>query len=373
MMTNPILFWVFALSGLCLVAYYVFVLLASREHSSSGERPASSPSAEREGISVVVVSRNGLESLRALVPSLLAQKYSKFEIVVVNDRSFDNTDVFLKSVQRNYPTVLRIVTVPQDTTYPWPGRKFAITMGVKAAQYERIVLLDNTAVPAGEHWLDALAERMNRPPVEFLIGCTGMREGGLWAALDFRRSACDVAWAGVGSPFRARSSNFALRKSTFLARNGYMKDIRVPAGEADFLLQDAAHRGNTAIVCTADALVRDDTRFSASARREQDIARWAAFRHYRPSAQVKTLLPYLLKAFFLVSALWCGGTMGTYWPYWAGIVLVWGVSSAAGWVEARRLAYPRWMAIGIGIDVLLLPWRLCRVVVAQALLPKGWK
>ena len=155
MMTNPILFWVFALSGLCLVAYYVFVLLASREHSSSGERPASSPSAEREGISVVVVSRNGLESLRALVPSLLAQKYPKFEIVVVNDRSFDNTDVFLKSVQRNYPTVLRIVTVPQDTTYPWPGRKFAITMGVKAAQYERIVLLDNTAVPAGEHWLDA--------------------------------------------------------------------------------------------------------------------------------------------------------------------------------------------------------------------------
>ena len=152
-----------------------------------------------------------------------------------------------------------------------------------------------------------------------------------------------------------------------------MKDIRVPAGEADFLLQDAAHRDNTAIVCTADALVRDDTRFSASARREQDIARWAAFRHYRPSAQVKALLPYLLKAFFLVSALWCGGTMGTYWPYWAGIVLVWGVSSAAGWVEARRLAYPRWMAIGIGIDVLLLPWRLCRVVVAQALLPKGWK
>ena len=41
MMTNPILFWVFALSGLCLVAYYVFVLLASREHPSSGERPAS--------------------------------------------------------------------------------------------------------------------------------------------------------------------------------------------------------------------------------------------------------------------------------------------------------------------------------------------
>lgn len=88
---------------------------------------------------------------------------------------------------------------------------------------------------------------------------------------------------------------------------------------------------------------------------------------------MKALLPYLLKAFFLVSALWCGGTMGTYWPYWAVVVLVWGVSSAAGWVEARRLAYPRWMAIGIGIDVLLLPWRLCRVVVAQALLPKGWK
>lgn len=145
MMTNPILFWVFALSGLCLVAYYVFVLLASREHPSSGERPCLFPRpAEREGISVVVVSRNGLESLRALVPSLLAQKYPKFEIVVVNDRSFDNTDVFLKSVQRNYPTVLRIVTVPQDTTYPWPGRKFADHHGGQGGAIR-------TDRPAGQH------------------------------------------------------------------------------------------------------------------------------------------------------------------------------------------------------------------------------
>lgn len=376
MMYERILWMLLAVFALLLAGYYAGGLywVGCRRFAGAKVRPdADSP--QTEGLSVVVVSRNGLEKLRALVPSLLAQKYPKFEIVVVSDRSLDNTEIFLKSVQRNYPTVLRVVSVPVDTTYPWPGRKFAITMGVKAARYPRIVLLDNTSVPQGEKWLDTLARAIDsQRGNEFLIGCTGAAPGAGWASADdFRRMSGRIAWASAGKPFAAYPSNFVFSKSTFLSRNGYMRDMRVPSGEADFLLQDYASAGNTVTVCASGARVTDTAVLTSAQRRERDVVRWAAFRRYTLSAQAKTLLPYILKALFLATAIVAAPALWRQWEYWSVGLALLILSCVTGWVLARRLAYPRRMALGLCVDVVLLPWKLFRTLVAAAVLPKGWK
>lgn len=373
---DRILFVSFALFALLLAAHYAggLYFAGRRRFAGANVDPQAEP-AETEGFSVVVVSRNGLEKLRALVPSLLAQKYPKFEIVVVSDRSLDNTEIFLKSVQRNYPTVLRVVSVPVDTTYPWPGRKFAITMGVKAARYPRIVLLDNTAVPQGERWLDTLAQAIDsQRGNEFLIACTGVAAGAGWASADdFRRMSVRIAWASAGKPFAAHASNFVFRKSTFLSRNGYMRDIRVPSGEADFLLQDYACRDNTVAVCAWEALVTDAVALTPAQRRDRDVARWAAFRRYTPSAKARAMYSYILKALFLAAAAAAAPVFWRQWEYWMIGIVPLILSCLTGWVLARRLVYPRWLALGLGVDIVLLPWKLFRTLVAAALLPKGWK
>lgn len=369
---DTVLFVVFLFSAVLLAGYYLAGMFFCRPRRVRNQQAAAETP---EGLSVVVVSRNGLESLRALIPSLLAQKHPKFEIVVVSDRSLDNTEIFLKSIQRNYPTVLRTVSVPVDTTYPWAGRKFAITMGVKAAQYQRIVLLDNTSVPNGEHWLDALAQAMDRDTEnEFLIACTiAASGGGLYRAEEFRRQCGEIAWAGAGMPFRARASNFVFRKSTFLSRNGYMRDIRVPSGEADFLIQDYATGRNTATVSSSHSLVTDASVSTPAQRRERDIARWAAFRHYIPSAKAKAAVPYVLKTLFLLSAVAVALHGWARWEYWAVLSVPLVFSCLAGWMCARYFSYPRWLAVGLGVDVVLLPCKLLRTLVAAAMLPKGWK
>lgn len=355
--------------GLLLAGYYVFVMTASRGRTIVLD-PAGSG---QEGVSVVVVSRNGLESLRSLIPSLLAQKYPRFEIVVVNDRSFDNTDVFLKSIQRNYPTVLRVATIPADTSYPWAGRKFAIAMGVKAAQYDRIVLLNNTAVPASENWLDTFVSAFNEP-TEYVIGYTVLRGGTAFSKAGyFTRMADSLAWAGAGKPYRAYPSNFSFRKSTFLSRNGYMKDMRVPSGEADFLLQDDANEGNTAILTVREAMTMEKTVLSHKERREKQVEDYATYRRYSLSAKFKTLLPYFLKAFFLLSAVVYLVIFPFRWAGWAIVGVVTVLSWVNGLVCARRFHYTRWMAVGLCMDIVLLPLNLLRTIVAAASLPRMWK
>ena len=50
-------------------------------------------------VSIIVPSRNYEENLRELIPTLLEQDYPDFEVVVVDDCSFDGTEWYLSELK----------------------------------------------------------------------------------------------------------------------------------------------------------------------------------------------------------------------------------------------------------------------------------
>ena len=46
-------------------------------------------------VSVIICARNELKNLRAFLPSILEQDYPKFQVVVVNDCSWDESSKYL--------------------------------------------------------------------------------------------------------------------------------------------------------------------------------------------------------------------------------------------------------------------------------------
>ena len=48
-------------------------------------------SVKKKGISVIICARNENENLKKNLPLVLNQKYEDFEVIVVNDRSWDNS------------------------------------------------------------------------------------------------------------------------------------------------------------------------------------------------------------------------------------------------------------------------------------------
>ncbi|MBY0425088.1 MAG: glycosyltransferase, partial [Cytophagales bacterium] len=119
------LFYIFVACAFIQAVYIVFFYfhLAFGKHKNSqfgGYVP----------ISVIVAANNEKENLLKLIPKLLDQNYEDFEIIIVEDRSYDDTYDTLRELYGNNPKIhiLRIEEIHDHTS----AKKFALTMGIKA-------------------------------------------------------------------------------------------------------------------------------------------------------------------------------------------------------------------------------------------------
>lgn len=88
-------------------------------------------------VSAVIVSRNGCHHLEACLPSLMAQTYTRLEIILVDDASTDGTETY---VRENFPAVRLVRQVN--------GPNFAAgcNHGIAHARGDLIFLLNNDTV-----------------------------------------------------------------------------------------------------------------------------------------------------------------------------------------------------------------------------------
>ena len=61
-----------------------------------------SDSRPKEAISVIIATHNQADALRRNLPRILEQEYERFEVIVVNDASTDDTEDVLKTLELKY-------------------------------------------------------------------------------------------------------------------------------------------------------------------------------------------------------------------------------------------------------------------------------
>ncbi len=82
-------------------------------------------------VSVVICAKNEAENLKKYLPTILSQRYSDYEVIVVNDCSEDNTAEILEEFEQKYAH-LRTTTINKDKKFTHV-KKLALTIGIKAA------------------------------------------------------------------------------------------------------------------------------------------------------------------------------------------------------------------------------------------------
>ena len=95
-------------------------------------------------LSIIIPVCNEQTSIEKAVTSLLNQDYPNLELVVVNDRSTDDTGIILDKLKAQYPS-LDIVTI---TELPpnWLGKNHAMHLGAKHANGEWLLFTDGDIV-----------------------------------------------------------------------------------------------------------------------------------------------------------------------------------------------------------------------------------
>jgi cellulose synthase/poly-beta-1,6-N-acetylglucosamine synthase-like glycosyltransferase len=213
------------------------------------EAAADEPGPDTEPISLILCAHNELDNLRELVPLLLGQDYpAGFELVLINDRSHDETELYAQQLAQYYPSRFRLVTV-SHTPAGFSPKKYALTLGIKAARHERLLFTDADCRPAGPDWLRLMQRGFaQKGGADMVIGFSGYAEApGLlnqlihYETLLTAAQYLGLAWAG--RPYMGVGRNLAYTRATFNSTKGFASHIRRLSGDDDLLVQDAVAQG----------------------------------------------------------------------------------------------------------------------------------
>ena len=258
------------------------------------EAAADGPGPDTEPVSLIVCAHNELANLRELVPLLLNQAYPPgFELVLVDDRSQDDTYLYAQQLSQYYPGRFRLVRVAR-TPAGFAPKKYALTLGIKAARHERLLFTDADCRPAGPDWLRlmqrgfaAALPKKGGVGAAIVLGYSGYeQEPGLlnqlirYETLLTAGQYLGLAWAG--RPYMGVGRNLAYTKSTFHRTKGFASHMRRLSGDDDLLVQEAVAAGaRAAVVADAPAHTRSQPARSWSAWWRQKRRHLSAGSRYR--------------------------------------------------------------------------------------------
>ena len=142
-------------------------------------------------LSVLLTVQDNARELEQHLPAMLTQDYpAGFEVIVVVGKGEDDTDDVLKKLSATYPN-LYTTFIPDSSRY-MSRKKLAVTLGVKAARHEWILMTEASCQPASDQWLKTMA-RHCQEGTDMVIGYGNYNEdfedisysadGGLYAEL----------------------------------------------------------------------------------------------------------------------------------------------------------------------------------------------
>ncbi|SEO06865.1 Glycosyltransferase, catalytic subunit of cellulose synthase and poly-beta-1,6-N-acetylglucosamine synthase [bacterium A37T11] len=275
-------------------------------------------------VSVIICARNEEENIRKHLPAILEQDYPKFEVVLVNDYSEDETKWMLKDLVENYKH-LKVVDIAEHVRLKH-GKKFALTLGIKGAKYEHLVLTDADCEPQSSQWLRHMATGFIAGQ-DIVLGYSPYQKlPGFLNALvrfeTFHTAISYLSYALGGDPYMGVGRNLAYTKELFFKGKGFASHMHIPSGDDDLFVNQNANRTNTTIRIHPDAQVWSYPKTSFGAYFQQKTRHAGASRAYRKRHQlmlssqvVSALLFYLLVIFLAI-------VYPPYWPYTLGVWFV---------------------------------------------------
>jgi len=199
-------------------------------------------------ISIIVTSRNYLEQLQELLPTLLTQDYPDYEIVVVDDCSTDGTDWFLAELKISHGN-LKTTKIIQETDFP---NALAITIGVRASSKEWLVYLSPLCRIPDNQWLRNYAQRLE-PDKEVSIGYMHFNQAKgnykSWLRFEnFTSFLLSGAGQSCGVAMPVFEFNMAYRRETFLDLRGFAAVLDSPFSENELFINKIGTRKNTVVL-----------------------------------------------------------------------------------------------------------------------------
>ncbi|MBI4427877.1 MAG: glycosyltransferase [Ignavibacteriales bacterium] len=199
-------------------------------------------------VSVIVAARNEEANLRTLIPALLEQDYSSYEIIIANDRSIDRTAEVLREYKR---ISRRLKSVDITSSAPgMPAKKHALSEAIRASSGEILCFTDADCIPSHQ-WISELVTVFD-DKIGLVAGYspyddTLLPNGrpGLFGRLfrkfisyeELKAAAWSAGAIGLGRAWLCTGRNLAYRKRVYQEVGGFEHIKQSVSGDDDLFLQ----------------------------------------------------------------------------------------------------------------------------------------
>lgn len=250
-------------------------------------------------LSVVIAARNESDNLYENLPKILKQNYPEFEVIVVNHQSIDDSRHLLGAMQREYPNL--VVMEVERSRHLLASKKLPLTLGIKKARFEHLVLTDADCVPVNEYWLRRMAERFSdKKQIVLGYGPFKPEPGFLNKLIRFDATMIAVHYfsaALMRMPYMGVGRNLAYTKTVFDSVHGFKSHYAIPSGDDDLFIQEATRKSNYTIQIDPDSFMYSNAKST-----------WETFvlqkaRHYTTSPRYKVFKKLLLGIYPLTTLL----------------------------------------------------------------------
>lgn len=215
-------------------------------------------------LSVILAPHDEPDAISRNLPAIMSQKYpAGFQIIVVVEEGEGETADILKRFQHQLDKEpsdcsLYITYIPQSSRYV-SRKKLAMTLGVKAAKTEWLVMTEPTSKPASDMWLQTMAENCTNS-TQLVVGYGGYEdEASAFKRFERLNSAYYLMReAAQGNAYASLAPNIMIRKSVFMKQNGFLGNLNLIHGEYDFLVNKYSEEGKVALETRDAAWTLDD-------------------------------------------------------------------------------------------------------------------
>ncbi|MDQ6831201.1 MAG: glycosyltransferase family 2 protein [Gemmatimonadota bacterium] len=124
------------------IASFADLVIGSRSIPLLAKQPVLDGAGPR--VSIVIAARDEARQIEAALRSVLSQNYDDYEVILVDDRSTDDTGAILDRMAANDPRlrVLHVTELPAG----WLGKNHALMRGAEAARSEFLLFSDADVV-----------------------------------------------------------------------------------------------------------------------------------------------------------------------------------------------------------------------------------
>lgn len=320
-----IIFWIFVAVTATQFLYYVVVFGKFAYYKAKKQTPKRIP------VSVIVCAKNEQDNVRKYIPLLAEQDYPDFEIVLIDDASSDETlDVF-EEYEKQYKNV-RLVKVVNNEAF-WGNKKFALTLGIKAASKDYLLFTDADCYPTSKNWITEMTSNFTmqktivlgygayeKIPNSFLNKL--IRYETLLTAVQY------FSYAKAGNPYMGVGRNLAYKKDEFFKVDGFRDHLKIRSGDDDLFINQVADKKNTTICYTADSITYSAPKTTFKAWFAQKRRHVSTAKHYKQLDRI------LLAAFFCsqVAFVLLGTLLLAFLFQWIAVVAIIGFRYLFAWL-----------------------------------------